>query len=493
MARIYFERLNHPEIAYNYCKEAVNLVEKTSINLINEEFKSFFSIKSVEIYSYMILICLKLDKNIEAYEYLEKCKSRAFLEIMANSDISPKNSTNSRFQELLAKENSLLSIIRRAQTNYIKNKTDNEKSEEIDKILKELEDIYKEMESYDAEYVAQRKGKTLSFEEICMHFQTQNNVIVEYFYTGDQIIIFFIRPVEKKITVKNISINEEKIIHYTKNYFEYINSYVQDLEKGEEKEIVDKKTHNTEWLDFGRYLIEPIADLLKSDDIIFFIPFGVIHYFPLQALSLKDKQIIDSNPIVYLSSASIMKYLNKKQSINSIVSFSNGFDNETHKISTIFTDEQHFTDATKQTVLENISNKDIIHFACHGAFNWQDPLQSGLKLYDGMLTAKEIFNLKINSSLVVLSACQTGLNFWKPGDEIIGLTRAFQYAGTSSLLVSAWSVYSDSTEKFMLLFYKNLRKGFNKVAAVQNAYKELKNTKGYEAPFYWAPFMLIGK
>jgi CHAT domain-containing protein len=83
----------------------------------------------------------------------------------------------------------------------------------------------------------------------------------------------------------------------------------------------------------------------------------------------------------------------------------------------------------------------------------QESLKSGLLLSDGMLTVKDILSMNIKASMLVLSACQTGLNKQKPGDELIGLTRAFLYSGTKSIMVSLWSVSADSTLKLMESFY----------------------------------------
>ena len=121
-----------------------------------------------------------------------------------------------------------------------------------------------------------------------------------------------------------------------------------------------------------------------------------------------------------------------------------------------FFNTKPFLNAAKNTVVENI-NKDILHFSCHGYFNNTDPLSSGIELQDSILTAREIFDLRLNSELVTLSACQTGLNESKPGDELIGLTRSLIYAGAASVIVSLWSVDARSTQELMLEFYKLLK------------------------------------
>ena len=118
-------------------------------------------------------------------------------------------------------------------------------------------------------------------------------------------------------------------------------------------------------------------------------------------------------------------------------------------------------------------------------------MQSGVVTADGTLTIADVFNLNLNANLVTLSACQTGLGKLLRGDEVIGLTRAFMYAGTPSVLSTLWSVADASTAHFMTLFYQALQKpGTDKGSAMQQAQLEL--MKAYPHPYYWAPFQLLG-
>ena len=110
---------------------------------------------------------------------------------------------------------------------------------------------------------------------------------------------------------------------------------------------------------------------------------------------------------------------------------------------------------------------------------------------DGFLTLSEIYGLKLNADLVTLSACKTGLGQRIPGEGVIGLSRAFIDAGSQAVLVSLWEVDDHSTALFMEEFYRLLAQGINKVEALAKA-KEYLRQKGYENPFFWAAFILIG-
>lgn len=154
----------------------------------------------------------------------------------------------------------------------------------------------------------------------------------------------------------------------------------------------------------------------------------------------------------------------------------------------------------KSGILENYS---ILHFATHGFVNSEKPELSGLLLaqdsiggQDGILYSSELYNLKLNADLTVLSACETGLGKVKKGEGIIGLTRALIYAGAKNIVVSLWSVSDQSTSTLMIDFYKNLLNETKKHSYSQwlrNAKMKMIREGKYSNPYYWSPFILVGK
>jgi len=120
----------------------------------------------------------------------------------------------------------------------------------------------------------------------------------------------------------------------------------------------------------------------------------------------------------------------------------------------------------------------------------------GNKGQDGFLRTDEVFNLRLGSPLVMLSACETGLGKEKRGEGVIGLTRAFMYAGAPTVGVSLWSVADKSTADLMTDFYKRLLTAGSTESspsgAMRGAQLAMISAKKYSAPFYWAPFILVG-
>src|SRR5205085_10678331 len=113
---------------------------------------------------------------------------------------------------------------------------------------------------------------------------------------------------------------------------------------------------------------------------------------------------------------------------------------------------------------------------------------------DGFLRAHEVFNLKLNADVVVLSACQTGLGKEVKGEGLVGLTRGFMYAGAPRVVVSLWSVNDAATAELMTRFYKGMLVDKLRPAPAQQAAQvSLLRDKRFAAPFYWAAFTLQGE
>lgn len=144
---------------------------------------------------------------------------------------------------------------------------------------------------------------------------------------------------------------------------------------------------------------------------------------------------------------------------------------------------------------------DIIHIASHALVNDQNPLYSHINftpgadsLEDGVLELAELFNLRLQAEMVVLSACETGLGKLQQGEGIVSLARGMSYAGANSVLTTLWQVNDASTADLMERFYANLDQGESKDAALRNAkIAYLSESDQLSAhPFYWAAFVPIG-
>jgi CHAT domain-containing protein/Tfp pilus assembly protein PilF/uncharacterized protein YaaR (DUF327 family) len=291
-------------------------------------------------------------------------------------------------------------------------------------------------------------------------------------------------------------------------------------------------------------LIKPAEPFLSKKSRLVIIPDGVLNYLPFEVLLTENKKLVaeasfadmpflvKKYPVSYVQSASVLKTLisekekGKESGVKSkkLLAFGDPVYEDTLNKSWAKYPRLEFSgreieniasffrggspeiylrnNATEENLKRNseLDKFNYIHYAVHGLINEDKPDLSSLVLTtsrnsgeDGFLQATEIFKLKLNPELVVLSACQTGLGKLVRGEGMVGLTRAFMYAGTPSVLVSLWSVSDVSTAALMGEFYKNLIKNkLSKTDALREAQLTLISDQKYSNPFYWAPFILVG-
>ncbi|MFZ1518377.1 MAG: CHAT domain-containing protein [Ignavibacteriaceae bacterium] len=152
-------------------------------------------------------------------------------------------------------------------------------------------------------------------------------------------------------------------------------------------------------------------------------------------------------------------------------------------------------DATEKNFKENAAQSSIIHLSTHSFLHKNQPLiifsQNNEEKEDGYLESGEILQLKLNSDLVVLSSCRSGLGVIDEAEGVIGMQKSFFEAGAKSVVVSLWDVNDKYTSLFMQSFYKYISEGFDKSEALRKA--KIFFRKNYSAnPYYWSAFILSG-
>jgi CHAT domain-containing protein len=147
-------------------------------------------------------------------------------------------------------------------------------------------------------------------------------------------------------------------------------------------------------------------------------------------------------------------------------------------------------DATEAQVKRLVETVGLVHFATHGELSESDPLSSAVLLVpgageDGRLEVREVFGLDLHARLVVLSACETGLGKLSRGDELVGLQRAFLYAGTPAVVTTLWKVDDRASYELVRAFYDRLAAA-GPVEALRQA--QLEALGAFPHPFAWAAF-----
>ncbi|QIL20911.1 CHAT domain-containing protein [Thermomonas sp. HDW16] len=262
----------------------------------------------------------------------------------------------------------------------------------------------------------------------------------------------------------------------------------------------------------GQLLLAPLG--IEAGKRIIIVPHGPLHYLPFQALRLDGQYLIERNPISIAPSISIAARLAERTptAAPQLLAFGNptidpnvadplpGAEREVHELSRQFPGARLFfkADANKTNFITSAPQSRLVHIAAHAMADTLDPLHSKVLLADengqpNYLEAKDVLGMDLgNVAMIALSACESGLGRVENGDEVLGFTRSFLSAGTSTLLASLWPVSDAATEKLMTTLYADLAKGEEVQDAMRDAQRAVMADPATSHPFYWAPFNLIG-
>jgi CHAT domain-containing protein/tetratricopeptide (TPR) repeat protein len=286
-------------------------------------------------------------------------------------------------------------------------------------------------------------------------------------------------------------------------------------------------------------LVHPAEGRISGSRRILISPDGPLHVLPFAALSRQDGYLVEWKPIHYVISATVYAELARSRpaprdpATEVLAAFGDpvypppaadvaadpevgeavrrglalkplpATRAEVEEIAALYPRAEVFLgrQATEERAKAIGGEPRLVHFACHGILDERFPLNSALVLSlperraegqeNGLLQAWEIFeSVRLDADLVTLSACDTALGREMGGEGLVGLTRAFQYAGARSVLASLWSVSDRSTARFMKGFYTYLRGGKPKAEALRAA--QIDQIRRRSHPFHWAAFELFG-
>lgn len=239
-------------------------------------------------------------------------------------------------------------------------------------------------------------------------------------------------------------------------------------------------------------LVAPVLRWSSPGDVVYLVPHDVLHVLPLHAVPVSGERLADRNPLAVTPSASVLRYSGPRRSRRGDTAVIVA-DPPTQRRPLFFAREQAIAVASGfrrpqimsgETAsrarllallgLQRNQGPDVVHFAAHGVFDADKPMRSGIELAGGRLTAEDLLGLSLDVDLVTLAACDTGLSERRPGDELIGLTRALLYAGARSALVTLWKVDELSTSLLLRTFYAQLAAGTSKAESLRIAQRRLR-------------------
>ena len=543
-----YSQLGDLDQAGKHYQTSIETIESVRAKLGGEQEKAGFFQDKVEVYRKQIALLLtprlKNTNSLnaaEAFRYSERARGRAFLDILAESRVDVEQNTP---PDLKKRQLELQQRVSQLTTQLIKersqesNKQDQTKIAQLEKGLSqadvELADWLRDLRRHDPRYAALKYPEPITLAAAQRMLDDQTTLLS---FSLGETQSFLFALTRNDFQVKRLP-SEATLRQNVQKFLAAIT----------DKNNPDTMEYRRQALWLSQQLLQPVSGMLKGNKLLI-VPDGVLHRLPFEALLLPGTSaqgdlrrlsyLIRRFAISYAPSASVLSELQNEHKPRAPKKFI-GFGDPVYEqraeglivstlrtagatrlnfqplpysreeitgIAKLFADEDAEVffgeDASEQNVKapERLKHYQMVHFSTHGYINEVRPRFSGLVLSlphsatnsvseDGLLSSYEIFNLKLNADLVVLSACETGLGKEVKGEGLMSLTRAFMYAGTSSVLVSLWNVNDESAADLMIRFYRKLKTGMNKGEALRQAQLETIRDNGF--PFFWAPFVLVG-
>lgn len=474
------------EKAIKYYEEAVSIVEMQRTTISLESQRISFAETKDKLYKNIVPLFVRNNQPDKAFEYVERAKSRAFLDVLGGKDVVLNTTQDTEvYNSLMRQKDELATLLDNQKIGY------DQVAAAIDKRSRALE-IVRSLKGKELEFKSMTDVSTISADE-AKALSTDDFSIIEYFITDSTLFIFLVDG--GRLLVKEYAIENKKL-------FDLVKSFRDAIASSAETEV--KESGNKLYT----ILFEPIIKEITQKRI-YIVPHSWLHYIPFQALYHDDRFIVSEYAITYSPSATVVKIslTKRKTEKNSALLLANAdlgnpelnlpyAEKEVLSISEYFKDKRVIVgkEATETLFCELADKYDILHVATHANFNVDDPINSPIylakdDLNDGNLTALELYRLHIDASLITLSACETGLSLISRGDEIIGLIRGAMYAGAKSIVSTLWSVEDESTSYAMDTFYNNFQT-MPLDLALQDA--QIKTMDKYAKSYNWAPFVLTG-
>ncbi len=435
--------------ALDYYGQAIQVIEDLRVGISSEEARAGFFATIVDTYANAVLLCLKAGREGQAFDYVEQARSRTFLDILAarSPDLSGKVEANTitlaEVQVALPPGTLLL-------------------------------------EYFTTGLVEAQEGRAADQKAERHRFPPART------------LLFAITRDELQVHDTGLSPNDLR---------------PRQLDSVVERHFLQPQIRRALY----DRLIAPVESLLQGQRRLYLVPHGPLHYIPFQALLAPDGQTLlrDQGPqLVYAPSATLLfRYGRVAPGRASAPCLALGYNDqaatrlrfaeeEARSVARLTGGQALTGPSPKKTALyHRAGDQQLLHFSCHGEFDPESPLTSALHLApDETLTALDVLeHLRLCCDLVTLSACESSLSRVRRGDELVGLTRAFMYAGAPALVSTLWRVDERSTRILMERFYREVQNGAGFAAALKRAQLYLKNLTGKEALVILARSLLAEK
>lgn len=491
------------EIALADFKNAVALIERDRRNLRDEQSRGTFLEDKITLYYAPVLLLLDLKRNAEAFDLMERSRSRAMADLLSGS-LAMRTPLE---RDLFSHWMKLKEDIALQQKKLFEMNSQRDRGKRADDIadtkarIAELEEQSAKAQMNIAAK-APRLGKLTESSSISLT-DTQMSA------KRDDYDLLYYLVVENNVIIWNINGQDVKVLSVFLPHTQ-LSAKVASLRKSlvahenDPNAKFDSQTSRELFL----FLIQPVLSSIRAGHIVV-VPHEDLNNLPFEALQdpADGSYLGEKFQISYAPSATVLAALKREPNLargrllavaDPTVADSK---DEVRAIGRLYQGRSRVVEdvpTKKEEVKAWVGSYDIVHLAMHGSFQEADPMLSYLKLAsteedDGRLTAAEMFGLPLaQDSTVVLSACQTGEVQTTHSNEILGMVRALLYAGANNLVLSSWRVQSQSTTLWMESFYRAAQTNQPSEAA-RLARLAVKGRPEYRDPYFWAAFALTGK
>jgi CHAT domain-containing protein/Tfp pilus assembly protein PilF len=542
-------RMRRLDQAEHFLQQAVEVLENQAETLGGlQDLRSIFRANNEDFYRDAITVELELGHTAEAFHLLERSRARSFLTLLAERDLAFPGEVPEALERSRRDNATRYDQILRQLERWVPNDGDEARESlrgELSRLRQERDEISVKIRQASPRLAALRQPQPLDLAA-AQKVLDPGTLALSYSVGKEQTLLFAVTR-DGGLRVKTLSIGEDQL-----------RGQVEDLLKRiRAQEAPVDLAHS-----LYRTLIDPVADLAEGSTRILILPDGPLHRLPFSALMRttkgREQYLAEWKPLH--TALSLTTYATLRASSNpaasikpaQLVAFGDPSYPQNLAAASASRDPLHRTfglsprsfnwqalpysrrevetiaaaypgshlylgkDATEEKAKSVARNARILHFATHGYLDDRTPLDSALVLTipedlppgrdNGLLQVWEIFeSVRLDADLVVLSACESALGRELSGEGMIGLTRAFQYAGARSVVASLWDVADQTTAELMTRFHRHYAAGLSKDEALRQAQIELirqpiriTTAAGQSieidasAPFFWAAFELFG-
>jgi CHAT domain-containing protein len=485
--------------AFRNYLQAVKLLESDRRKVGDVEGSLSFMSDRIEIYYAAALQYLDRKQYPQAFELIERSRARAMAEMLASRQLSFRTP---ELQDLFSQSVALRAQIGKAQNSLFDAlgsiQVDNDRVKDLQAKVDALQAQSRALESkiqQQAPKLAENLGgkPPVSLEAAQAAARQGGYDLLYYLSLNDGILVWHIGG---------------DSVHVVKLYYSRLQ--LTDRVAALRKSLSDSNSTFDESLagELFLVLVNPVLPYIRTNHLVI-VPHEDLANLPFQILKKPEdtSYLGERFQISYAPSATVLAGLSHRPDFTHgrlLALADPGIANAAKEVSAIgqlYPDRAKIvadTLASKQSLKSWTGDYNLLHLSVHGTFEANNPLLSYLTLRpaqgdDGRLTAAEMFGLTLpENSLVVLSACETGLVKASHGNDVLGMVPALLFAGASTLVLSSWKVDAASTAIWMETFYREARTHPPSEAA-RLALMAVKKQSGFQHPFYWAPFMMTGQ